>query len=58
MALKCIRLEHDDLFNKRLKIELNTLKECKSEYVVKCFGIFYDSGCVYSALEYMNLGSL
>lgn len=31
---------------------------CNSDYVVSCFAIFYEGGCVFIVLEYMNLGSL
>jgi len=58
IALKMIDLHTDDNFLKALKTELNILQECNSEYVVKCYGAFLNSGRISIALEYMDKGSL
>jgi len=58
IALKIVDLHTDDNFLKALKTELNTLQECNSEYIVKCYGAFLNSGSISIALEYMDKGSL
>jgi len=58
IALKMIDLHTDDNFLKALKTELSILQECNSEYVVKCYGAFLNSGRISIALEYMDKGSL
>ena len=41
-----------------LIIELNTLMNCDSPYIVKCKGAFFKKGNVYVAMEFMDLGTL
>jgi hypothetical protein len=58
IALKNVKLTTDENFIKALKIELNTLRDCKSEYIVKCFGAYSNQDGIIIALEYMDKGSL
>jgi hypothetical protein len=58
IALKIVDLHTDDNFLKALKTELNTLQECNSDYIVKCYGAFLNAGSISIALEYMDKGSL
>jgi len=58
IALKCMKLSTDENYLKALKIELNTLRNCNSEYIVKCFGAFSQKDGILIALEYMDKGSL
>lgn len=39
-------------------IEMNTMMNCDSEYIVRCFGAYFVKPDVYIALEYMDLGTL
>lgn len=39
-------------------MELKTLHECDSDYIVRSYGAFLKDGLVHIALEYMDVGSL
>lgn len=58
IALKVIKLNSDQSFLKSLKIELQTLQSCRSEFIVHCQGVFLDQDTISIALEYMDKGSL
>jgi len=58
IALKELILHVDDGFLKALMLELNTLRLCNSDYVVKCFGAYSSSGKISIALEFMDKGTL
>lgn len=58
IALKMIPLDSNETVKKHLLIELKTLHECDTDYVVKSYGAFLKDGFVHVALEYMDAGSL
>ena len=37
---------------------MNTVMNCQSEYVVSCYGAFFQKPDVFIALEFMDLGTL
>lgn len=43
---------------KQILLELKTLHECESDYIVKSYGAFLKDGHVHIALEFMDKGSL
>lgn len=58
IALKVIPLQSNEKVKKQILLELKTLHECESEYVVRSYGAFLKDGHVHMALEYMDAGSL
>ncbi len=58
IALKVIPLQTDDKVKKQILLELKTLHDCDSEYIVKSYGAFLKDGLVHIALEFMDAGSL
>ncbi|CAI2365688.1 unnamed protein product [Moneuplotes crassus] len=58
IALKVIPVDASTAVKKQLLLELKTLHECESDYIVKSYGAFLKSGNVNIALEYMDAGSL
>jgi exonuclease 3'-5' domain-containing protein 1 len=58
IALKSINFKADENFLKALTIELDTLRACDSEFIVKCHGTFYQQGVIGICLEFMDMGSL
>jgi serine/threonine protein kinase len=58
IALKVIPLQTNEKVKKQILLELKTLHECDSDYIVKSYGAFIKDGHVHMALEYMDAGSL
>ncbi len=58
IALKKIPVDSSMTVKKQLLLELKTLHDCQSDYIVRSYGAFLKSGCVHIALEYMDVGSL
>jgi serine/threonine protein kinase len=58
IALKVIPLHSDQRVKKQILLELKTLHECDSDYIVRSYGAFVKDGNVNMALEYMDAGSL
>lgn len=58
IALKKIPIDSSDVVKKQLLLELKTLHDCKSDYIVRSYGAFLKGGYVHIALEYMDAGSL
>jgi serine/threonine protein kinase len=48
----------EDQERKGIIAELKTLHKTQCEYVVSFFDAFYDEGCIFISLEYMDIGSL
>lgn len=58
IALKVIPVDTKDTVKKQLLLELKTLHDCDSDYIVRSYGAFLKGGFVHIALEYMDAGSL
>ena len=58
IALKKIPVDSTEKVKAQLILELKTLHQCDSDYIVRSYGSFIKSGCVHIALEYMDVGSL
>jgi len=58
VALKAIPLQSDDKIKKQILLELQTLHNCDSDYVVRSYGAFIKEGDVNIVLEYMDMGTL
>jgi len=58
LALKEIVLEMSEKVRKQVMLELKTLAESFSPYVVTCYDAFYSHGKISIILEYMDAGSL
>jgi serine/threonine protein kinase len=58
IALKVIPVDSKTAVKKQLLLELKTLHECDSDYIVRSYGAFLKGGFVHIALEYMDAGSL
>ena len=58
IALKVIPMQSNEKVKKHILLELKTLHECDSDYIVKSYGAFVKDGQVHIALEYMDAGSL
>lgn len=58
IALKAIALQSNETVKKQLILELKTLHDCDSDYIVRSYGSFLKDGYVHIALEYMDGSSL
>ena len=74
LFIKSIPLNSDETFKKQLYIELNTLRSCQCDYIVKCYSAYFDvffkaffklliyfinkQATINIALEYMDIGTL
>ena len=58
IALKVIPVDSKPVVQKQLLLELKTLHDCDSDYIVRSYGAFLKGGFVNIALEYMDAGSL
>ena len=58
IALKVIPVDSKTAVKKQLLLELKTLHEWDSDYIVRSYGAFLKGGFVHIALEYMDAGSL
>ncbi len=58
IALKVIPLQSNEKVKKQILLELKTLHDCDSDYVVRSYGALLKDGMVHMALEYMDAGSL
>lgn len=58
IALKVIPVDAKTAVKKQLLLELKTLHDCDSDYIVRSYGAFLKGGFVHIALEYMDAGSL
>ena len=51
-------MQSDEKVKKQILLELRTLHECDSDYIVRSYGAFLKDGMVNIALEFMDAGSL
>lgn len=58
MAMKEMRLELDDAKFQSIIMELDILHRCISPYIIDFYGAFFQEGCVYLCIEYMDGGSM
>lgn len=58
VALKAIPLQSDDKIKKQILLELQTLHNCDTDYVVRSYGAFIKEGDVNIVLEFMDMGTL
>ncbi|KAK5726070.1 MAP kinase kinase Wis1 [Elasticomyces elasticus] len=58
MAMKEMRLELDDTKFQSIIMELDILHRCISPHIVDFYGAFFQEGCVFICMEYMDGGSL
>ncbi|TKA66170.1 hypothetical protein B0A55_11480, partial [Friedmanniomyces simplex] len=58
MAMKEMRLELDDAKFQSIIMELDILHRCISPHIVDFYGAFFQEGCVFICMEYMDGGSL
>ena len=58
VAVKVIQLEVEENIRKQIILELKSLHKTQCEHVVTFFDAFYNEGCIYIVLEFMDAGSL
>ncbi|KAK3117821.1 MAP kinase kinase Wis1 [Teratosphaeriaceae sp. CCFEE 6253] len=58
MAMKEMRLELDDAKFQSIIMELDILHRCISPHIVDFYGAFFQEGCVFICMEFMDGGSL
>mmetsp|Transcript_29568 Transcript_29568/g.41589 ORF Transcript_29568/g.41589 Transcript_29568/m.41589 type:complete len:389 (+) Transcript_29568:680-1846(+) len=58
VAVKVIQLEVEENIRKQIILELKTLHKTQCNHVVTFFDAFYNEGCIYIVLEFMDAGSL
>lgn len=57
LAIKIINVYNKEKRH-QLYNELKTLKQIDSEFLLKCFGAFFEEGSVHLVLEFMDCGSM
>ncbi len=58
MAMKEMRLELDEAKFQSIIMELDILHRCISPHIVDFYGAFFQEGCVFICMEFMDGGSL
>jgi len=53
-----IPLQSNEKVKRQILLELKTLHECDSDYIVRSYGAFLKDGNVHIALEFMDAGTL